>query len=149
MKLSSVIFFLGIAVQLAPCGEPERIANGTVAPAQPLHPVALTLLPIRGNAAESNLLSPATRYAELTQPPGPRLRVEAEFLGTRANADRWKLTISPQSGPKETKEVEYTGEPIVVWSRGAQHVLLTKDSLAVFKLRQSGTLGEEQQKGTR
>lgn len=156
------LFFLGVTIMLASCDSKDRsrtpadkgnrapeLSHDAAAADKPLQQVLLSLLPVRGNGASSELMSPNFRYAELTQPPGPRLRVDAEFLGTSAKTDRWRLAISPENGPKEIKEVEYNGEPIIVWSQGAQHVLLTKDEFTVFELRKSGKLGEEQMKGTR
>lgn len=156
------LFVLCMTIPLSSCNSKGRsgtekaiekeiptIVQGIATEDKPFHPVELTLLPVRGNSATGYLMSKQWRSAELTQPPGPRLRVDAELLATSAKADRWKLTIIPEKGQKEVKEVDYTGEPIIVWSQGAQHVLLTKDSQAVFKLRQSGELGEEQKNGTR
>jgi hypothetical protein len=155
------LFVLGMTIPLSSCNSKGRsgtdkatekeiptIVQDIATEDKPFHPVELTLLPSRGNSATGYLMSKQWRFAELT-PPGPRLRVDAELLATSAKADRWKLAIIPEKGQKEIKEVEYTGEPIIVWSQGAQHVLLTKDSQAVFKLRKSGKLGEEQKNGTR
>lgn len=116
---------------------------------KPHQNVLLALVPVRGGGASSYLMSPHFRYAAFTQPPGPLLRADAEFLGTTSQTDRWRLTISPENGEKVIKEVEYKGEPIIVWSKGGQHVVLVKDEFTLFELRKSGQLGEEQKNGTR